>query len=133
MVKQLNKWEKLFIEFLNMTEFSLQRRVDFDDVDCYGVEDYQHANLGGIEQDFFYSAADVLDRMEVYEHDYIINDLEECLLENNVSCEYNEWFELLQYRPLLPNNQADFDFIEMICYHPQDIDINHIYSYLQAA
>lgn len=123
---QLNKWEKLFIEFLNMVEFSLHMRIDADGVVCYGVEDLQHANLAGIEQDFFYSAGDVLKRMEVYENDYIVKDILECIRETGVLCEYNQWSDLLKYRSILPCNQLDFDLLEMICYHSQDISITNI-------
>lgn len=130
---QLNKWEKLFIEFLDMTEFSLHKRIDADDVVCYGVVDLQHANLAGIEQDFFYSANDILERMDVYENDYIVNDILECMKEKNVLCEYSQWSDLLKYRSKLSYNQLDFDLLEMICYHSQDINIANIYSYLKAA
>lgn len=133
MVKRLNKWEELFVKFLDLTDFSLQKRVDSDDVVCYSIKDGQCANIGGIEQDSFYSAADVLDRMEIYEQDYIIDDLEECLRENDFSCEYGDWADLLQYRSFLPHNQFDFDLVEMMCYHSHDININHVYSYLEAA
>ena len=130
---QLNKWEKLFIEFLDMIEFSLHKRIDADGVVCYGVEDLQHANLAGIEQDFFYSAGDVLERMEVYENDYIVRDILECIREKGVRYEYNQWSDLLKYRSKLPYNQLDFDLLEMICYHSQDINIFNIYSHLEAA
>ncbi len=129
----LNKWENLFIEFLDMTEFSLQKRIDTDDVECYGVQDLQCANLAGIEQDFFYSASNVLERMEVYEEDYIVKDILECMEEIGAQCEYNQWADLLKYRSKLPYNQLDFDFIDMICHHSQDIDINNVYSFLKAA
>lgn len=133
MNRQLNKWENLFVEFLDMTEFSLQKRIDTDDVECYGVEDLQHANLGGIEQDFFYSASDILERMEVYEDDYIVKDILECMEEEGVAFEYNQWSDLLSYRSKLPHNQLGFDFIDMICHHSQDIDINNVYSSLKVA
>ncbi len=127
---ELNKWEKLFLDFLEMTEFYPLRRVDENGVDCFGLENGQHANLGDIESDFFYSATDILDRLTVYEYDYIIRDLKDCA---DFELEHNEWTDLLKYRPQMPNNQYNFDLIEMICNHPQDIDINKVFCYLESS
>ena len=33
----------------------------------------------------------------------------------------------------MPNNQYNFDLIEMICNHPQDIDINKVFCYLESS
>ena len=129
---KLNNWEEMFLDFLEMTEFYLRKKVDEDDVDCYGLEDGQHANLGDIESDFFYSASDILDRMEIYEYDYIIRDLEECAHADNIKLNYGQWTDLLQYRSLLPDNQYDFELIDMICNHPDEIDINKVYNYIQS-
>ncbi len=130
---QLNKWEKLFIEFLDMTEFYLCRRIDEDGIECYGLEDGQKANLGDIESDFFYSASNILERMETYKYDYIIRDLEECARWDNINLQYATWQDLLKYRNNMPDNQGNFEFIDMICNHPKDIDIDKVYNYLSAA
>ena len=130
---QLNKWEELFLDFLDMTEFYLQRRVDDNEMDCYGLVDGQKANIGDIESDFFYSAADVLDRMETYEYDYIICDLEECAQWENIKLQYTSWADLLKYKDKMPNNQGNFAFIDMICNHSQDIAIKKVYNYISAA
>ena len=126
---KLNNWEEMFLDFLEMTEFYLRKKVDEDDVDCYGLEDGQLANLGDIESEFFYSASEILDRMETYEYDYIISDLQECA---NRELTYNQWSDLLEYRYQMPDNQYGFDLIDMICNHPQDIDINKVYNHLNA-
>lgn len=130
---QLNKWEELFLDFLDMTEFYLQRRVDNNEMDCYGLVDGQKANIGDIESDFFYSATDILDRMETYEYDYIIHDLEECAQWENIKLQYTSWADLLKYKDKMPNNQGNFAFIDMICNHSQDIDIKKVYNYISAA
>ena len=128
----LNKWEKLFLEFLDMTEFFLHKRIDEDNKECYGLQDRQKANLGDIESEFFYSADEILDRMQVYEYDYIIDDLHECACECNLTLEYDTWDDLLKYRSLMPQNEGDFEFIDMICNHSNDININRVYNYLTA-
>lgn len=129
---ELNKWEELFLQFLDMTEFYIIRRIDEDDVECYGLQDGQKANLGDIESDFFYSAADILDRMEIYEYDYIIRDLEECAKWDNIDLQYSTWEDLLKYEEQMPNNSGDFMFIDMICNHFEDIDIDKVYNSLCA-
>ena len=83
-MKQKNKYEKLFDEFLELTEFRLVRHQnDYDEYsDEYGhwsLIDCQGANLGDIENDRFKSATQILDRMDIYIHDYIVEDIEACL------------------------------------------------------
>lgn len=133
MKPQLNKWEELFVDFLDMTEFCLRRCMDDDETLCYCLEDGQKANLADIESEYFYSAMQILDRMEVYEYDYIIADLIDCMRNAYIEPIYDEWTDLLKYRYLMPNNQANFYYIDMICNHPHDIDIDKVYNYLQAA
>ena len=83
-MKQQNKYEKLFDEFLDVTEFRLIRHQNdynkcTDEYGHWSVIDLQGADLGHIEGDRFESARDILDRMDIYIHDYIIEDLQECL------------------------------------------------------
>ena len=126
----LNKWEGLFIDFLNMTEFILEKRVDEEDNDCYGLVDLQKVNLGDIESDFFYSAGDILDRMWIYEKDYVVRDLEDCAKDINIDLKYDFWEDLLKYRNLMPDNQVDFDLVDMFCNHFEDVDIDKVYNYI---
>ncbi len=125
----LNKWEELFIEMLEMIEFYLRREVDEEGRFCYSLEDGQHANLANIEEEIFYNAAQILDRLCAYENDYIVCDIEDCLYEANVSYDgYESWEDLLQYRQALPDNQFAFDLVDMICHHAQDIDIDKVFN-----
>lgn len=128
----LNCWEELFLEFLDMTEFYLRKRIDEKDNECFSLVDGQRADLGDIESEKFYSASEILDRMEIYEDDYIIKDLEECAQSENIELQYNMWSDLLKYRGLMENNEGDFDLIDMICNHADEIDINKVYNYLEA-
>lgn len=125
----LNKWEKLFQEMLEMMEFHLHREIDAEGRFCYSLEDGQHANLANIEEEIFYNAAPILDRLCAYENDYIICDIVDCLYEANVPYDgYEEWEDLLQYRQALPDNQFGFDLVDMICHHAQDIDIDKVFN-----
>lgn len=41
------------------------------------LDDWQEANLGGIEQEIFYNLADIIDRMDIYHNDYFYRSFEE--------------------------------------------------------
>lgn len=133
-MKQQNKWEKLFDEFLELTEFALIRhKNDYNEItDEYGhwsLIDYQGANLGNIEGDRFENANQILERMDVYIHDYIITDIEELAEENNIDLSDWDnwgWDELLSYRDKFPQDcQYEFDLLDMICNHFEEINLEN--------
>ena len=82
-----NKWEKLFDEFLDLTEFRLIKHKG-NDVECdpwiWSIVDLQGANLGNIEGDRFSDAQGILDRMDIYINDYFIQDIEDLLEEKGI-------------------------------------------------
>ncbi len=131
-MKKLNKREEMFVDMLDIIWFYLQRGRDKDGNVCYYLMDKQHANLADIQSEQFNSAEQIIDRLEVYEYDYIINDLKECALWENISIQYDTWEDILKYRSLMPNNQYEFDLIDMICNHSQDIDIEKVYNSITA-
>ena len=132
-MRQQNKYEKLFDEFLELTEFKLVRHQnDYDEyTDEYGhwnLIDNQGANLGDIEGDRFESAAQILDRMTIYINDYIVEDIEECLEEKGLlpEYEYNSWDDILiNAAPLLPENKFEFDLLDMIINHFDEINLEN--------
>ena len=132
-MKQQNKYEKLLDEFLDLTEFRLVRHQnDYDEYsDEYGhwsLIDSQGANLGDIEGDRFESAAQILDRMTIYINDYIVEDIEECLEEKGLlpEYEYNSWDDILiNAAPLLPENTFEFDLLDMIINHFDEINLEN--------
>ena len=67
-----NRWESLFEDFLDVTEFKLIKHTD-----GWGLYDRQGGNLGDIEDDRFDNASDIIDRMDVYIVDYFYHDLED--------------------------------------------------------
>lgn len=142
-----NKWEQLFEQWLDLTEFSLIKHknpklvLQYRDYDGNPVEevhegiwsicDRQGANLGDINQDRFDDAGQILDRMEVYIIDYIFDDLENCWdEENDEDYPYGypqsteEWLKL---RDRMPNNQFEMDLCDMIANHFDEINLENVY------
>ena len=115
-----NTYEKLFDEFLNLTEFRLLKHKD----GTFSLKDRQCANLGDIEDDRFASASEILDRMDIYIQDYLIRDIEDALDEKSIEIGC-AWGEYGQYRDLIPDYKFDFDLLDMIINHPNEIDLNN--------
>lgn len=131
METQLNKWEELFASFLDLIEFKLKKGKDSESKDCYHLIDLTGANLRDIRSEEFYSASEILDRVEIYEEDYIIDDLKHILDNRKIPYDKNDfdyWPNLLKYRDDLPGCDNFFDFIDMMCDHFDDIDINKVYD-----
>ena len=123
-MKQQNKWEKLFDEFLDLTEFTLVKHQN-----DWSLIDNQGANLGNIQSDRFNNADKILERMTVYIHDYIIEDIEDLAEENNIDISDWDgwgWDYLLSYRDKFPQDcQYEFDLLDMICYHFEEINLEN--------
>lgn len=131
-MKQQNKWEKLFDEWLDLTEFSLIKHVKETDEYIWSLYDGQGANLGDIEDDRFANAMQILDRMEIYIRDYIFEDLEECWDSENNKAEFPYGYpwsaeEWLKYRELMPNNQYEMDLCDMIANHFDEINLENCF------
>lgn len=116
-----NTYEKLFDEFLDLTEFRLLKHND----GIFSLEDQQCANLGDIENDRFTSASEILDRMDVYIQDYIVEELSDVIDENGISLEEDTWKGLLECRNKVPGADWDFDVLDMIINHPDKVDLNN--------
>lgn len=123
-MKQQNKWEKLFDEFLDLTEFTFVRHQN-----DWSLIDNQGANLGDIQSDRFKDAAQILERMDIYIRDYIITDIEELAEENNIDISDWDgwgWDYLLSYRDKFPQDcQYEFDLLDMICNHFEEINLEN--------
>ena len=115
-----NTYEKLFDEFLDLTEFRLLKHKD----GIFSLEDLQCANLGNIEDDRFETASEVLDRMDVYIKDYLIVDIEDALDEKSIGIDC-DWEEYGKYRDSLPDYKFDFDLLDMIVNHSDEVDLNN--------
>ena len=115
-----NTYEKLFDEFLSITEFRLLKHKD----GTFSLEDQQCANLGDFEDDRFASASEILDRMDIYIQDYLIEDIEDALDEESIEIDC-DWKEYGKYRDLIPDYGFDFDLLDMIVNHSNEIDLNN--------
>ena len=115
-----NTYEKLFDEFLSITEFRLLKHKD----GTFSLEDQQCANLGDIEDDRFASASEILDRMDVYIQDYLIEDIEDALDEKSIEIDC-DWKEYGKYRDLIPDYRFDFDLLDMIVNHSNEVNLNN--------
>ena len=115
-----NTYEKLFNEFLDLTEFRLLKHKD----GTFSLEDRQCANLGDIEDDRFASASEILDRMDIYIQDYLIRDIEDALDEKSIEIGC-VWGEYGKYRDVIPDYKFDFDLLDMIVNHSNEVDLNN--------
>lgn len=68
---------KFFKEMLNVYEFDLIIDTNENFKSVFKLKDLQGGNLGGIEQENFYTLQDIIDRLDVYHHDYIYKTLDE--------------------------------------------------------
>ena len=68
----MNKYTKLFTDFLHTMDFGLCKETD-----GYALIDYQGAYWGNIAEDRFDSAESIVDRLDIYIDDYFLDDLEE--------------------------------------------------------
>jgi hypothetical protein len=117
-----NKYEKLFDDFLSTTDFQLVKYSD-----GFGLVDLQGANLGDIEEDRFETAEDVFNRMDIYIDDYYLNDISELLHERNIEATWPFTCEdyLINAKALLPEYPWDFEILDMICYHANEINLEN--------
>ena len=123
-MKQQNKWEKLFDEFLDLTEFTLVKHQN-----DWSLIDNQGGNICNIEGDRFKNAAEILLRMDSYTNDYIIEPLEGIAEMEGIDIfdlEQWGWDYLLSFRDKFPQGcQWDFDVLDMICCHDEEINLEN--------
>ena len=122
MSENKNQWETLFDQLLNTVEFRLVKYSD-----GWGLVDKQGANLGEIESDRFDDAAMILDRLDIYIGDYFVDDIRETMGEGASE----DWPQLLQEartamtQKELEYHRFDLDVLEMICNHPNEINLEN--------
>ena len=135
-MKNQNRWESLFEDFLDVTEFKLIKYAD-----GWGLFDRQGGNLGDIENDRFEDAQDILDRMDVYITDYFYHDLEDELEAYEVDMDGREipesaqdWLDLRRdeefckkYSEYMNNHAFEFNVLDMIVNHVDKIDLENVY------
>ena len=115
-----NTYEKLFDEFLNITEFRLLKHKN----GTFSLEDLHRTNFGDIENVRFISASEILDIMEIYIIDYPVADIENALYEESIEIDC-DWKEYGKYQKYLPGYEFDFGLLDMIVNHPNEVDLNN--------
>lgn len=133
-MKQKNKYETLFDQFLDLTEFSLVRHQNdynkyTDEYGHWSLIDIQGADLGHIEGDRFESAVQILDRMDIYIQDYLIESIED-ILEDEFDVDisnYSSWSDLLELaRKYLSYDYGwSVDVLDMIVNHHNEINLEN--------
>lgn len=133
-MKQKNKYEKLFDEFLDVAEFKLVRHENdynkyTDEYGHWSLIDLQGADLGHIEGDRFDNAAQILDRMDIYIRDYLIESIED-ILEDEFDVDisnYSDWSDLLELakKYLSYDYGWSIDVFDMICNHFDEISLEN--------
>lgn len=131
-----NRYETLFEEFMDLTEFTLIKHKD-----GWGVYDRQGANLGDIESDRFESAGDIFDRMDAYIEDYFFRDLEDELEayevdmgDRDIPWSAEEWLSLRhelynkdENHKYFDEHNWDFEVLNMITNHTHEINLENVY------
>lgn len=91
-------------EFLSEFDFGVYKVRDKSGKVFYKLEDFQSANLGNIEDEKFYSIDDIVDRLDIYYRDYLLEDIEFQLdeLAQTVGDESIEtkWYDLKSYKDM---------------------------------
>lgn len=124
MSKKKNGWECLFDQFLETIDFRLVKYPN-----GWGLMDKQGADLGNIESDRFDGAAMILDRLEIYIEDCFVDDIRKTMGEGASE----DWPQLLQAartamtQKELEYHSYDLDVLDMVCNHPQEIDLKNCY------
>lgn len=110
----MNKFEKLFDDFLELAEFTLVKYHD-----GWGLRDKQEGNLGNIEDDRFRDAFELIDRMDAYIEDYLVRPITENL---GIVSYGTTWGEMAKkYKGNAGDSDFDVLMLDALCNHPDEI------------
>ena len=85
----------LFKELMELYEFRVYKATNENGDEILKVEDLQRGNIGDIESDEFNDCCDILERMECYHDDYIVESLANCLdCCDDIADEWATWQDL---------------------------------------
>lgn len=113
-----NEYEKLFDDFLDITEFTLIKRSD-----GWSLKDNQGANLGDIETDRFTSVSSIIERMHLYIHDYFIVPICDFYDENYSIFDAKEIVD--RYKNKGQEVDYDIDILDAIINHSEEISLEN--------
>ncbi len=129
---------EIFKEMLDVIEFKLEKADD-----SYCLTDLQGANLAGIESDRFKTAAEIIERLDVYINDYYLSDLEDeaenyGLLDSVMALgslgeSVKPWLDLAEkfkgdpeVDQFINNHKHEFDVLDMIANHVSEVKLEEI-------
>ena len=119
-------------EFLNEFDFGVHKMRDESGEIIYKLEDFQKANLGNIEDEKFYDIECILDRLDIYYEDYLLDDIEFQLDElaqiiGDKSIE-TKWYDLGDYKDMYDYLH---DIQETYCQDDNSsVDFTYVLGYL---
>ena len=71
-----------------------------------------------------------LETIDYYEYDYFVREIEDSACYKRMELKYSVWSDLLQYSNLKQDQEYNLRYIDMICNHSHDINIDHVYAFL---
>lgn len=114
----MNKFEKLFDDFLELAEFTLVKYHD-----GWGLRDQQEGNLGNIENDRFRDAFELIDRMDAYIEDYLVRPITDNL---GIVSYGTTWGEMAKkYKGNAGDSDFDVLMLDALCNHPEEINLEN--------
>lgn len=125
-----NKYEELFDEFMDLVEFTLIKHKTETKDAIWSVYDRQGANLGDIDGDRFKNASEIFERMDIYIHDYIDEDLENVWIDelgHSFDDAPNTIEGWLDHKEELKEYRFELALIDMICHHANEINLENCY------
>lgn len=86
----------MFEQLMDLYEFDIYKVTNDEKKEVLKVYDRQGGNLGGIEQEEFNDYMEILDRMEAYHIDYIVEPLVESLWQYDFMEDCATWEDILK-------------------------------------
>lgn len=131
----MNKYTKLFADFLHTMDFGLCKESD-----GYALIDYQGAYWGDIAEDRFDSAESIVDRLDIYIDDYFLDDLEEEAPNYGISDEtivdilgfvdWLAWFtenkDKAEYQKFINTHRSEFEVADLVVNHLDEVCLDDI-------
>lgn len=95
-MKDTQYWIDLFEQLMDLYEFRVHIETNEDGEEILKLEDLQRGNIGDIESEEFNDYYEILERMEAYHEDYIVDALGRCLdyYGDNIDGEWATWGDL---------------------------------------
>lgn len=120
-------YAKICAMLLSDMDFKLIKQPEVEGIQYYSLEDLQGANLGKIEKDRFNNTAAMLDRLDIYYNNYILDDLNEIYgLPDVYSKSFAELLEECKNNPHIPSYYIDW--LELITQESFNVNINDVYE-----